>query len=147
MLNVCAGWAVFSALQRGGSDGIPLAQFAEWWADEDQADGLRLYITTNAFPGAQLVERCVPVCVCLCWPSRCFKVVGIGLQLTLYVCVCLRVCVSVCVFRHGSKLYFHLPPQTVPLSVMFGRLEHAKTQLNILEYSLSQTTLEQVCDG
>ncbi len=42
-------------------------------------------------------------------------------------------------------MYFHLPPQEIPLSVMFERMELAKSQLNILEYALSQTTLEQVC--
>lgn len=47
--------------------------------------------------------------------------------------------------RQGSKLYFHLPPQEISLSVMFERMELAKSQLNILEYALSQTTLEQVC--
>jgi hypothetical protein len=44
----------------------------------------------------------------------------------------------------GRKLFSQVPPQQQPLSQMFQRLEAAKAQLNIAEYSLSQTTLEQV---
>ncbi len=47
--------------------------------------------------------------------------------------------------RHGSKLYFSILKQTIPLSSMFDTIEQAKTRLGILEYSLSQTSLEQVC--
>ncbi len=65
-IGVCgtvAGWAIFAALQRAGAAGIPVSSIVEWWADEDQADGLTAYITQQAFPGANLVERCVTVCV------------------------------------------------------------------------------------
>ena len=49
-----------------------------------------------------------------------------------------------CLLRHGSKLYFSIPPQTIPLSAMFASIESVKDRLGILEYSLSQTSLEQV---
>ena len=48
-------------------------------------------------------------------------------------------------YSHGSKLYFSIPKQNIPLSAMFGVIEDAKDRLGILEYSLSQTSLEQVC--
>ncbi len=64
----------------------------------------------------------------------------------LSTCILTRFClIIICeCCRQGSKMYFHLPPQEIPLSVMFERMELAKSQLNILEYALSQTTLEQV---
>ena len=46
--------------------------------------------------------------------------------------------------RHGSKLYFAIPKQRLALSAMFDTIEQAKARLGILEYSLSQTSLEQV---
>jgi hypothetical protein len=46
--------------------------------------------------------------------------------------------------RHGSKLYFNVPPQAIPLSAMFAAIESVKQSLCIMEYSLSQTSLEQV---
>ena len=46
--------------------------------------------------------------------------------------------------RHGSKLRFQLPPQTEPLGRLFRRVESRKDEMGVSEYSLSQTTLEQV---
>ena len=57
------------------------------------------------------------------------------------VCFCVwrgRVC------SHGTKLFFAVPSQSLRLSDMFSQLEAARQQYNIVEYSLSQTTLEQV---
>lgn len=51
---------------------------------------------------------------------------------------------SSCSFRQTNKLTFQIPSSTLRLSEMFGRLESSKAQLNIVEYSLSQTTLEQI---
>jgi ATP-binding cassette, subfamily A (ABC1), member 3 len=52
-----SGWALFASLQRAGAAGISLQSLADWWADEDQAAGLTMYMTHQAFPGAKLVER------------------------------------------------------------------------------------------
>lgn len=47
--------------------------------------------------------------------------------------------------RHGAKLRFQLPPQEgTTLGQLFGAMETAKQRLPIKEYSLSQTSLEQV---
>ncbi len=59
-----------------------------------------------------------------------------------------RPCVPLCGggggSRHGSKLYFSIPPQSIPMSAMFASIESVKDRLGIMEYSLSQTSLEQV---
>jgi hypothetical protein len=40
-------------------EGCPVAAFVDWWVEDEQADRLVTYVTTVAFPGAQLTERCV----------------------------------------------------------------------------------------
>jgi len=46
--------------------------------------------------------------------------------------------------RQNGKARFEFPPQSMPLGNMFGILESNREQLQIEEYSLSQTTLEQI---
>mmetsp|Transcript_6325 Transcript_6325/g.7912 ORF Transcript_6325/g.7912 Transcript_6325/m.7912 type:complete len:1988 (-) Transcript_6325:343-6306(-) len=46
--------------------------------------------------------------------------------------------------RQSGKARFEFPPQNMPLGQMFGLLEDNRVELNIEEYSLSQTTLEQI---
>ena len=46
--------------------------------------------------------------------------------------------------RQGSLLTLKIPPQNMRLSTMFGILEQGRSQYNIREYALSQTSLEQV---
>lgn len=41
-------------------------------------------------------------------------------------------------------LTYHIPVSSVKWSEMFGLMEEAKTRLNISDYSLGQTSLEQV---
>lgn len=53
------GWALAAAFERSRlmDKAIPLAELAAWWAGEDAAAALTAYITQQAFPGAELVER------------------------------------------------------------------------------------------
>ncbi|KAG1680701.1 ATP-binding cassette sub-family A member 1 [Nymphon striatum] len=46
--------------------------------------------------------------------------------------------------QHHNQLQFQLPTAGVTLSEMFHNLEESRESLNILDYSLSQTTLDQV---
>jgi len=47
--------------------------------------------------------------------------------------------------QHGGNFKFDLPPQKdKPLSIIFGLIERYRQEYDILEYSVSQTTLEQV---
>jgi ATP-binding cassette, subfamily A (ABC1), member 3 len=41
-------------------------------------------------------------------------------------------------------LTYHIPATKIKWSHMFGLMEEAKTRLNISDYSLGQTSLEQV---
>lgn len=41
-------------------------------------------------------------------------------------------------------LTYHIPTANVQWSLMFGIMEEAKERLNIADYSLGQTSLEQV---
>ena len=41
-------------------------------------------------------------------------------------------------------LSFHIPISDIKLSLMFGIIENAKEELNIADYSLSQTSIGQV---
>jgi ATP-binding cassette subfamily A (ABC1) protein 3 len=63
-----AGWAIDAAFEkselpvknlppRSGERAIPIPDFAAWWAAEDAVWNLFTYITTEAFPGAALLER------------------------------------------------------------------------------------------
>lgn len=54
------------------------------------------------------------------------------------------VCMCAMRGRHGTKLYVHINKSDKPVSAMFEVIERVKEQLNIMEYSLSQTSLEQV---
>nr|CAH59462.2 ATP-binding cassette transporter sub-family A [Pecten maximus] len=45
---------------------------------------------------------------------------------------------------HQGYLHFQIPDADVPLARVFGAMERAKTQFNIEDYSVHQTTLEQV---
>ena len=47
----------------------------------------------------------------------------------------------------GGKLQFLLPMMSVSLSQVFAAIELSKKSLRIEDYSLSQTTLEQVFIG
>lgn len=46
--------------------------------------------------------------------------------------------------QHEELLTYHIPDQHLPLSQMFGIMENGKTKLNFEDYSLGQSTLEQV---
>jgi hypothetical protein len=46
--------------------------------------------------------------------------------------------------RHSSKLRFKLPNTGQPLGQLFRKVEERKDELNISEYSLSQTTVEEI---
>ncbi len=46
--------------------------------------------------------------------------------------------------RHGSKLRFKLPNTGAPLGQLFRKVEDRKAALNVTEYSLSQTTVEEI---
>jgi hypothetical protein len=46
--------------------------------------------------------------------------------------------------RHGEFLRYQLPETDMPLSEIFRTIEAEKTRLQIVTYSLSQTTLEQI---
>jgi hypothetical protein len=46
--------------------------------------------------------------------------------------------------RHGSKLRFKLPNTGQPLGQLFRKVEQCKDELNVSEYSLSQTTVEEI---
>ena len=47
--------------------------------------------------------------------------------------------------RHHNMVQYQLPADAaIPLADIFGRLEGAREQLNIEDYSVSQTTLDQV---
>ena len=46
--------------------------------------------------------------------------------------------------RHETLLHFHVPDDTLTWARVFGTLERAKTTYNIEDYSVSQTSLEQV---
>lgn len=45
---------------------------------------------------------------------------------------------------HQGYLHFQIPDADVPLARVFGAMERAKAQFNIEDYSVHQTTLEQV---
>ena len=45
--------------------------------------------------------------------------------------------------RHGTRLEYNIP-KTYSLSKIFGFIETNKTLMNVMDYSLSQTTLEHV---
>lgn len=45
---------------------------------------------------------------------------------------------------HQGYLHFQIPDADVPLARVFGAMERAKQQFNIEDYSVHQTTLEQV---
>ena len=45
--------------------------------------------------------------------------------------------------RHGNRLRFQIPPQTIPMGEIFGRVEQARATFNI-DFSMGQTSLEQV---
>ncbi|KAJ8311158.1 hypothetical protein KUTeg_011297 [Tegillarca granosa] len=45
---------------------------------------------------------------------------------------------------HQGYLHFQIPDADVPLASVFGAMEKAKTSFNIEDYSVHQTTLEQV---
>ena len=45
---------------------------------------------------------------------------------------------------HQGMIHFHITDMSVSLSKLFGTMERAKEQYNIEDYSVSQTTLEQV---
>ena len=46
--------------------------------------------------------------------------------------------------RHHSMVQYQLPPATKRLADIFGALEENKERLGIQEYSVTQTTLDQV---
>lgn len=46
--------------------------------------------------------------------------------------------------KHQELLTYYIVDKTVPWSKMFGVLEKGKQQLNIEDYSLGQSSLEQV---
>lgn len=56
--------------------------------------------------------------------------------------------IRITVFRHREQymdmLTYHIPTATVQWSEMFGLMEDAKDRLCIADYSLGQTSLEQV---
>ncbi|CAO1401467.1 unnamed protein product [Diamesa hyperborea] len=46
--------------------------------------------------------------------------------------------------KQQNMLFFHIPMSDMKLSLMFGMIENAKEELNIADYSLSQTSINQV---
>ena len=58
------------------------------------------------------------------------------------LCVCVCVCVCVCCVQ-GSVTY-QLPSAGLTWSSVFRQLEANKDRLGIIDYSVSQTTLDQV---
>jgi len=46
--------------------------------------------------------------------------------------------------QHAGRLKYQLPQQNMSLAAIFGALERAKAELEIEDYAVSQTTLEQV---
>ncbi len=85
---------------------------------------------------------CGIVCACCVCVHVCVRWRVCALACVCMWCVCCNA--PLCMCRHGSKLYFSIPTQAIPLSAMFGAVEAAKDRLGIQEYSLSQTSLEQV---
>jgi hypothetical protein len=58
-LCVAIGWAPYNLVSDAAGEGCPVAAFVDWWVEDEQADRLVAYVTTVAFPGSQLTERCV----------------------------------------------------------------------------------------
>ncbi len=46
--------------------------------------------------------------------------------------------------RHHYLMEFDFKPEAVPLSVVFAAMETARKEINILDYSVSQNTLDNV---
>lgn len=46
--------------------------------------------------------------------------------------------------EHQSTLTYYLPDRSVPWSRMFGIMEKAKRELDVEDYSILQTNLEQI---
>ena len=46
--------------------------------------------------------------------------------------------------RHENVFRFNLPGDSCELGAIFGTIESVRTKLGIAEYTVSQTTLEQV---
>jgi len=46
--------------------------------------------------------------------------------------------------HHQNVLHYQLPASNVTLAQIFSHMERARTQFNIEDYAVSQTTLDQV---
>ena len=49
--------------------------------------------------------------------------------------------------QHRNLLQYSIPSSSTPLASVFGQLEQAMVQFPIEDYSVSQTTLDQVCQS
>lgn len=49
--------------------------------------------------------------------------------------------------RQGAKLRFEIPSKGHTLAGLFGEIEDAKAELCVEDYSVSQTSLEQIFNG
>ena len=45
-----------------------------------------------------------------------------------------------------GEIYYQISSETIPVAELFARLEYMRTSLNLIDQSISQTTLEQVSD-
>ncbi len=45
---------------------------------------------------------------------------------------------------HQRLIHFHVPSEDLPWSKVFGSIEDAKQRLHIVDYSVAQTSLEQI---
>lgn len=47
--------------------------------------------------------------------------------------------------QHFNMLHYQFASKTVPLSHVFGAIESVRSEYNVEDYSVCQTTLDQVC--